>query len=81
VALPDAKKGEQIVLVTERPDATRDALHDHAKSAGIADIMVPKAVVTVDTVPLLGTGKVDYVGVTALASDGPKSRSERALVS
>jgi acyl-[acyl-carrier-protein]-phospholipid O-acyltransferase/long-chain-fatty-acid--[acyl-carrier-protein] ligase len=81
VALPDAKKGEQVVLVTDRPDATREALHNHAKNAGIAEIMVPKTVVTVDTVPLLGTGKVDYVGITTLASMAPKSRPEGALVS
>jgi hypothetical protein len=43
--------------------------------------MVPKAVVTVDTVPMLGTGKVDYVGVTALASDTPTHRAQEKLVS
>ena len=67
VTVPDAKKGEQIVLVTDRFGATRDALLAHAKSAGIGDLMVPRTVIETDAVPVLGTGKVDYVAVQAVA--------------
>ena len=69
VAVPDARKGEQLLLVTARADAdVRDFLA-HARSKGIPEIMVPRAVLKVGAVPLLGTGKVDYPGVARLAAD------------
>jgi len=69
VSIPDDRKGEQLVLVTDRPDADREALSAHAKANGIAEIMVPRTVVVSDSVPLLATGKVDYPAVQALAEE------------
>ena len=70
VAIPDEKRGEQVVLVTTRKDAARPALLAAAREAGVPDIFVPKAIVKVAQVPILGTGKTDYVtaGRLALAS-------------
>ncbi len=67
VNLPDPKKGEQLVLVTEHPQATREALVEFARRAGMAEISIPKTLVPVEQLPLLGTGKVDLVGVRRLA--------------
>lgn len=67
VSIPDARKGEQLVLVTDNPDAERKSLLDHAKKEGISELMVPKDIRTVATVPLLGTGKIDYTGVKEIA--------------
>ena len=67
VSLPDARKGEQLVLVTDHQEAARDDLLAYAKSQGIAELMVPRTILPVDSLPLLATGKVDYVGVQALA--------------
>lgn len=69
VSLPDARKGEQLVLVTDYPDAGVDVLLAHAKAEGIAELVVPKRIVPVDAVPVLGTGKVDYVAVADLVKD------------
>lgn len=66
VALPDAKRGEQVVMVTEYGEATRDALLKAARDEGVSELMVPKKVVTVEKLPLLGSGKTDYPGVEAL---------------
>jgi acyl-[acyl-carrier-protein]-phospholipid O-acyltransferase/long-chain-fatty-acid--[acyl-carrier-protein] ligase len=68
VTLPDARRGEQLVLVTERADAQRAALVSAAREAGLPEIFVPRQIATVARVPILGTGKIDYVGATALAS-------------
>jgi acyl-[acyl-carrier-protein]-phospholipid O-acyltransferase / long-chain-fatty-acid--[acyl-carrier-protein] ligase len=68
VALPDPRRGEQIVLVTDRQDADRAALLGQMRASGLSELFVPKAVVTVPRVPLLGTGKVDYRAVAALAA-------------
>jgi acyl-[acyl-carrier-protein]-phospholipid O-acyltransferase / long-chain-fatty-acid--[acyl-carrier-protein] ligase len=67
IAVPDAKRGEQIVLVTDRGDATRPLLASAAREAGLPEIFVPRTITHVASIPLLGTGKVDYVNVHALA--------------
>ena len=67
VAIPDEKRGEQVVLVTARKDAARQALLAAAREAGVPDIFVPKAIVKVPQVPILGTGKTDYVTAGQLA--------------
>lgn len=67
VTIPDAKKGEQIVLVTDRPDADRSALQAHGKAEGASELFMPRAVLVVGAVPVLGSGKVDYVGAAELA--------------
>lgn len=63
VSIPDARKGEQIILLTEHPNAQRSALSDHAQSTGISELAVPRTIQSVDVIPVLGTGKIDYVGV------------------
>ncbi len=40
-SLPDARRGEKLVLVTERADATRAAFQSFAKSKGMADLAIP----------------------------------------
>ena len=65
--LPDPKKGEQLVLVTSRRDPRRDELAAFARGEGIAEIAVPRTLIPVLEVPVLGTGKVDYAKVRALA--------------
>ena len=67
VAMPDAKRGEQLVLVTDHEEASRSALAAAARDAGLPEMFVPRAIVKVDSVPLLGTGKIDYVNVAVLA--------------
>ncbi|NQV22158.1 MAG: acyl-[ACP]--phospholipid O-acyltransferase [Rhodospirillales bacterium] len=63
VALPDTRKGERLILVADNKDATRDALVAHAKEQGIAEFMVPKTILILDALPILGTGKIDHVTV------------------
>ena len=74
--LPDARRGEKLVLVTDRADATRAAFQSFAKSKGMADLAVPGEVLVVDYVPLLGTGKLDHPAVAKLV----RERAEGASV-
>jgi acyl-[acyl-carrier-protein]-phospholipid O-acyltransferase/long-chain-fatty-acid--[acyl-carrier-protein] ligase len=68
VALPDSRRGEQLVLVTDHEAAARGVLASAARAAGLPEIFVPRTITRVREVPLLGTGKVDYMNVTQLAS-------------
>lgn len=74
VTLPDAKKGEQIVLVTDRANADRAALLAQGRQEGLSELFIPRAVLVVTAVPVLGSGKVDYVGTATLA------QSMRAMI-
>jgi len=67
VALPDARKGERLVLLTTDAGLKRDQLVRHAKAKGASDLMLPSEIVAVDSLPLLGSGKPDYVAAAALA--------------
>lgn len=66
VALPDARKGEQVVLLTDAEGADRAALFSQAKVEGVAEIAVPRQVIQVAAIPTLGTGKTDYVAAARL---------------
>jgi len=68
VALPDTRKGERIVLVTDAKRARRDVILAHVQVNGGSELSVPRAVVTVDTIPLLGSGKTNYPAVETLAA-------------
>ena len=69
VAVPDARRGEQLVLVTSHKDAQRSVLATAARTAGLPELFVPRAIATVDAVPLLGSGKIDYVSAGQLARE------------
>jgi acyl-[acyl-carrier-protein]-phospholipid O-acyltransferase/long-chain-fatty-acid--[acyl-carrier-protein] ligase len=68
-SLPDARKGERLVLVTAQRDATRAVFQAHAKSKGASELMVPTEVLVVPAVPVLGSGKLDFAGVTRLVKE------------
>ncbi len=68
-AIPDLKKGEQLVLVSSNPDASRDALAKWAKQQGIAAIAVPAKILHVEELPLLGTGKTDFRALQQLVAE------------
>lgn len=60
---PDGGRGEAIVLFTTDGALTRDALVEAARKMGVAEITVPRKIQKVDALPLLGTGKTDYVSL------------------
>ena len=68
-AIPDAKKGEQIILISTAPDANRAEMLAWAQSHGVSELAVPRKVFHVDEVPVLGTGKTDYGSVNARVND------------
>jgi acyl-[acyl-carrier-protein]-phospholipid O-acyltransferase / long-chain-fatty-acid--[acyl-carrier-protein] ligase len=67
VALPDARKGERVVLLTTDSKARRDAFQRAAKAKGASELVTPSEIMAVDKLPLLGSGKPDYVAALALA--------------
>ncbi|HWA00800.1 MAG TPA: AMP-binding protein [Caulobacterales bacterium] len=68
VALPDARKGEKLILFSDYKEAKASDLLDWAKHNGAPEIAVPKKIVAIDEIPVLGSGKTDYVALQKLAA-------------
>ena len=77
-SLPDQRKGERVVLVTQHKGATRGDFSSFAKSHGAADVMVPAEVVVIPTIPLLGSGKLDFAGVKRLVEAHEEEKASAA---
>jgi len=60
-ALPDARKGERLVLVTDKKGATRADFQAFARGKHAAELMFPSEVIVLDKLPLLGSGKPDLL--------------------
>jgi acyl-[acyl-carrier-protein]-phospholipid O-acyltransferase/long-chain-fatty-acid--[acyl-carrier-protein] ligase len=67
VAVPDPRRGEKLILVTEAKGFERSRLLEAAHRLGLPEIAVPRDVIEVARLPLLGTGKTDYGAVVRLA--------------
>jgi acyl-[acyl-carrier-protein]-phospholipid O-acyltransferase/long-chain-fatty-acid--[acyl-carrier-protein] ligase len=85
VALPDPRRGEQLILVTEARGLDRRQLAEAAQRLGLAEITVAREAIEVDQLPLLGTGKIDYPAVTrfaeqALSKASPAQSAALSLV-
>jgi acyl-[acyl-carrier-protein]-phospholipid O-acyltransferase/long-chain-fatty-acid--[acyl-carrier-protein] ligase len=80
VAVPDLRKGERLILVTQKKDATRAEFLAFAKHHGASDLMIPAEIMVMDKLPLLGSGKVDLVSLGNLVKEQYAARSEAARV-
>lgn len=68
ISVPDARKGEKVILVTSQSGADRKALSSAAKDRRIAEITVPSDVLVFERIPLLASGKTDYPALSTMLS-------------
>jgi acyl-[acyl-carrier-protein]-phospholipid O-acyltransferase / long-chain-fatty-acid--[acyl-carrier-protein] ligase len=62
-AVPDVRKGERLILVTDKHGATRADFQAYARSQHASELMMPAEVIVLDKLPLLGSGKVDFMAL------------------
>ena len=67
--VPDPRKGERLILVTNQKDPSRSDLLAFARSRGASEMMVPSEVLIVEKLPLLGSGKIDYTALQSLVNE------------
>jgi acyl-[acyl-carrier-protein]-phospholipid O-acyltransferase/long-chain-fatty-acid--[acyl-carrier-protein] ligase len=70
--VPDARKGERLVLVTTKTDPRRSDLLAFARARGAPEMMVPAEVLALDKLPLLGSGKIDNIALTNFVRERAK---------
>jgi acyl-[acyl-carrier-protein]-phospholipid O-acyltransferase/long-chain-fatty-acid--[acyl-carrier-protein] ligase len=68
-SVPDARKGERLIMVTQKKGATRGEFQAFARAHGASELMTPAEIAYVEKLPLLGTGKIDNMAVTRLIKE------------
>ncbi len=76
VAVPDLRKGERLILLTQHKAATRADFQAFAKANHASDLMIPSEVWALDKLPVLGTGKVDMMSVAKLVQERLAAKPE-----
>ena len=69
VIRPDPGRGEMVVLCTQDANLKRDQLQHAARAMGAGELSVPRRVVHVEKIPLLGSGKKDYTTLTRMVEE------------
>jgi acyl-[acyl-carrier-protein]-phospholipid O-acyltransferase/long-chain-fatty-acid--[acyl-carrier-protein] ligase len=77
VALPDARRGERLVLVSDAPAIRRDALIEAAQRQRLPELAIPRDIIAGVSLPLLGSGKTNYPAVQRLASAADSGQIDR----
>jgi acyl-[acyl-carrier-protein]-phospholipid O-acyltransferase/long-chain-fatty-acid--[acyl-carrier-protein] ligase len=62
-------RGEAIVLFTLDTELRRPQLTAAARELGLPELAVPRHIVPLDKLPLMGSGKVDYVRLKEMAEE------------
>jgi acyl-[acyl-carrier-protein]-phospholipid O-acyltransferase/long-chain-fatty-acid--[acyl-carrier-protein] ligase len=65
---PDESKGEALVVLTTL-DITTGGVREKLTQAGFPNLWIPRSVVKVGAIPILGTGKLDIPACKRLAQD------------
>ena len=68
ISVKDDKKGEKLILYTTQENAKGDEITAHFKSLGLNELSIPRQIVPVAEIPVLGTGKTDYVQLQKMAA-------------
>ena len=77
-ALKDPQRGEMIVLLTPDRDLRREQLQAAARELGAPELAVPRRILYIDKLPMLGNGKKDYVTIGKLAEQMTQTTVEKS---
>ena len=69
IAAPDPKRGERAILATTKPGATRAEVQAWMKTKGASEFMHPSSVVVLEAIPVLSSGKTNYVALANAPSE------------
>jgi acyl-[acyl-carrier-protein]-phospholipid O-acyltransferase / long-chain-fatty-acid--[acyl-carrier-protein] ligase len=59
-------RGELLVLFTTNSTLTREEILKYTQQQGISELQVPKKIIHLEKMPLLGTGKINYEALKSI---------------
>lgn len=71
ITRPDAGKGELLIAVTNEPRLQIAQVRAAVRDKGLPNLAAPRDLRVVQTIPKLGTGKVDYRALAAMLAAAP----------
>ncbi len=77
-AMPDPRKGERLIMVTDKQGATRSDFIAYARSKHASELMFPAEVVALDKLPMLGSGKVDNLAIAKFVREQAAAKAAAA---
>jgi len=77
MAVREAGRGESVLLLSEDPRLRREQLLEAARALGAPELAIPRRVVHVEALPLLGSGKKDYVRLRRMAEEAASQGAGR----
>jgi len=77
-SIPDPRKGERLIMLTNKHGATRSEFMAYARSKHASELMLPAEVVVLDKMPMLGSGKVDQLAIDKFVRDQATAKAAAA---
>jgi len=77
-SVADPRKGERLIMVTDKHGAARSEFMAYARSQHASELMLPSEVVVLDKLPMLGSGKADQLAIDKFVRDQAAAKAAAA---
>ncbi len=61
ISKPDFRKGEKVLLFSTKKDLIRKSFQEYLHATGQSMLLIPSEIITIEELPLLGNGKINYL--------------------
>jgi len=69
ISVSDVKKGEKLLLFTTSDEVNKKALREYYSKNGHSMLSMPAQITIIESLPLLGNGKVNYISLKATVAE------------